>query len=99
MTDNITSEKCLAPFASDVVSSMLDLMDPLENSVNKEHEHSVWIIAQFMREFCSDKFANFCGQSGARLDADQSLYSNSIPRLKGIFFRIMNVILFGSPDA
>ncbi|KIK45677.1 hypothetical protein CY34DRAFT_801301 [Suillus luteus UH-Slu-Lm8-n1] len=97
--DNITSEKCLAPFASDVVSSMLDLMDPLESSVNKEHEHSVWIVARFMREFCSDKFANFCGQPGARLDADQSLYNDSIPRSKSIFFRVMNVILFGSPDA
>jgi hypothetical protein len=52
-----------------------------------------------MGNFCSDKFANFCGQPGARLDADQSLYDDSIPRPKTILFRVMNVILFGSPDA
>jgi hypothetical protein len=97
--DSITSEKCLAPYASDEVSSMLGLMDPLMSSVDKEHEHSVWIVARFMGNFCSDKFANFCGQPGARLDADQSLYDDSIPRPKTILFRVMNVILFGSPDA
>jgi hypothetical protein len=78
---------------------MLGLMDPLMSSVDKEHEHSVWIVARFMGNFCSDKFANFCGQPGARLDADQSLYDDSIPRPKTILFRVMNVILFGSPDA
>ncbi|KAG1821404.1 hypothetical protein EV424DRAFT_1612093 [Suillus variegatus] len=97
--DNITSEKSLATFTSDQVSSMLDLMDPLMSSVDKEHEHSVWIVARFMGDFCSDKFANFCGQPGARLDVDQSLYGDSVPHPKSILFRVMNVILFGSPDA
>ncbi|KAG2131694.1 hypothetical protein DEU56DRAFT_454897 [Suillus clintonianus] len=97
--DNITSEKCLASFASDEVSNMLGLMDPLMSSVDKEHEHSVWIVARFMGDFCSDKFVNFCGQPGARLDADQSLYDDSTPRPKTVLFRVMNIILFGSPDA
>ncbi|KAG1774770.1 hypothetical protein EV702DRAFT_484677 [Suillus placidus] len=48
--DNITSEKCLAPFASDEVSSMLGLMDPLMSSVDKEHEHSVWIVGKSRHE-------------------------------------------------
>jgi len=52
-----------------------------------------------MGDFCSDKFANFCGQPGARLDVDQSLYGDSVPHPKSILFRVMNVILFGSPDA
>ncbi|KAG1894915.1 uncharacterized protein F5891DRAFT_699865 [Suillus fuscotomentosus] len=97
--DNITSEKSLATFTPDQVSSMLDLMDPLMSSVDKEHEHSVWIVARFMGDFCSDKFANFCGQPGARLDVDQSLYGDSVPHPKSVLFRVMNVILFGSPDA
>ncbi|KAG1733752.1 hypothetical protein EDB19DRAFT_1911469 [Suillus lakei] len=97
--DNITSEKCLAPFALDEVSNVLGLMDPLMSSVDKEHEHSVWIVARFMGEFCSDKFVNFCGQPGARLDADQSLYGDSIHRPKSVLFRVMNIVLFGSPDA
>ncbi|KAG1740186.1 uncharacterized protein EDB91DRAFT_1133546 [Suillus paluster] len=97
--DNITSETCLAPFSSDEVASMLSLMDPLMSSTNKEHEHSVWIVARFMGEFTNAKFVNFCGQPGARLDADQSLYRDSIIYSKNILLRVMNVILFGTPDA
>ncbi|KAG0695218.1 hypothetical protein DFH29DRAFT_880177 [Suillus ampliporus] len=84
--DNITSETCLAPFASDEVAS----------STDKEHEHSVWIVARFMGEFCNAKFVNFCGQPGARLDADQSLYGDFNIHSKNILLRMMNVILFGT---
>jgi hypothetical protein len=52
-----------------------------------------------MRLFCNAKFVNFCGQPGARLDVDQSLYGEHDTRSKKIILRIMNVILFGSPDA
>ncbi|KAG1767330.1 hypothetical protein EV702DRAFT_1013229 [Suillus placidus] len=45
------------------------------------------------------KFVNFCGQPGARLDVDQSLYGEHDTRSKKMILRIMNVILFGSPDA
>ncbi|KAG1719828.1 hypothetical protein EDB19DRAFT_1860582 [Suillus lakei] len=95
--DNITSETCLAPFAPNEVASMLDLVDFLKDSTNKEREHSVWIAARFMRLFCNAKFVNFCGQPGARLDVDQSLYGEYDTRSKKII-RVMNVILFGSPD-
>ncbi|KAG0708389.1 hypothetical protein DFH29DRAFT_479131 [Suillus ampliporus] len=97
--DSITSEKCLTPFSSDQVASILGLMDPLMSSIDKEHEHSVWIVARFMGQFCKDKFVNFCGQPGARLDADQSLYGDSDARPKTFLFRVTNIVLFGSPDA
>ncbi|KAG2131682.1 hypothetical protein DEU56DRAFT_454610 [Suillus clintonianus] len=101
--DNITSDTCLAPFSSEEVASMLGLMDPLMNSADSEHEHghehSVWIVARFMGEFCNVKFVNFCGQPGARLNADQSLYGDSNTPSNNILLRVMNVILFGSPDA
>ncbi|KAG0699793.1 hypothetical protein DFH29DRAFT_1001648 [Suillus ampliporus] len=97
--DSITSEQCLTSFTLDQVASILGLMDPLMSSINKEHEHSVWIVARFMRQFCQENFVNFCGQPGARLNADQSLYGDSSPHLKKILFRVMNIVLFGSPDA
>ncbi|KAG1815233.1 uncharacterized protein BJ212DRAFT_1481756 [Suillus subaureus] len=97
--ENITSETCLAPFAPNEVASMLELVNHLKDSTNKEREHSVWIAARFMRLFCNAKFVNFCGQPGARLDVDQSLYGEHDTRSKKIILRIMNVILFGSPDA
>ncbi|KAG1861743.1 hypothetical protein DFJ58DRAFT_245660 [Suillus subalutaceus] len=96
--ENITSETCLAPFASNEVDSMLGLVDSLMSSANKEREHSVWIVARFMRLFCNAKFVNFCGQPGARLDVDQSLYGepNALPKW---ICRFMTFTLFGSFDA
>ncbi|KAG1802333.1 hypothetical protein EV424DRAFT_1435718 [Suillus variegatus] len=89
--ENITSETCLTPFASDEVASMLDLVDSLMDSANKECEHSVWIVG-------NAKFVNFCGQPGARLGVDQSLYGRPNVSSKRIL-RAMNVFLFGSFDA
>lgn len=101
--DNITSDTSLAPFSSEEVTSMLSLMDPLMDSAGIKneyaHEHSVWIVARFMGEFCNVKFVNFCGQPGARLNADQSLYEDPDIRSNNILLRAMNFILFGSPNA
>ncbi|KAG2129446.1 hypothetical protein DEU56DRAFT_982320 [Suillus clintonianus] len=102
--ENITSETCLAPFAPDEVASMLSLVEVLINSDTKDNaheqrEHSVWIVARLMRLFCNAKFVNFCGQPGARLNVDQSLYGEFNTRSKRIFLRLMNIMLFGSPDA
>ncbi|KIK39690.1 hypothetical protein CY34DRAFT_807977 [Suillus luteus UH-Slu-Lm8-n1] len=95
--ENITSETCLAPFASDEVASMLGLVDSLMSSANEEREHSVWIVARFTRLFCNAKFVNFCGQPGARLDVDQSIYgkSNALPTW---ILHFMKFTLFGSFD-
>ncbi|KAG1737408.1 hypothetical protein EDB19DRAFT_956041 [Suillus lakei] len=112
---NITSETCLAPFSLNEVASMLSLVDLLKgesfpdtgglllivfsDSTNKEREHSVWIAARLMRLFCNAKFVNFCGQPGARLDVDQSLYGEYDTRSKMIILRVVNVVLFGSLDS
>ncbi|KAG2119360.1 hypothetical protein DEU56DRAFT_929013 [Suillus clintonianus] len=97
--DSITSETCLTPLSSNQIASTLSLMDPLMSSIGQKHEHSVWIVARFMGHFCHMDFVNFCGQPGARLDAKQSLYGDSNMHPKNFFFRIMNIILFGSLDA
>jgi hypothetical protein len=44
-------------------------------------------------------FRNFSGQPIARLDAEQSLYGDSNTCPKTILFRVMDLIMFGSPDA
>ncbi|OJA08211.1 hypothetical protein AZE42_06851 [Rhizopogon vesiculosus] len=97
--ENITSDTSLAPFSPDDIANMLTLMDPLMSSIDLQHEHSVWIVARLMRLFCNSKFVNFCGQPGARLDADQSLHGDPSDGPKNIILRVMNIIMFGSPDA
>ncbi|KAG2151268.1 uncharacterized protein EDB93DRAFT_1249465 [Suillus bovinus] len=98
--DTITSPTSLVRFTLDQIASILSLVDLLTNSANKKREHSVWIAARFMQDFCYTKFVNFCGQPGARLDVDKSLYGEeSNTTSKTTLFRAMNVIFFGSPDA
>ncbi|KAG1859589.1 hypothetical protein DFJ58DRAFT_682285 [Suillus subalutaceus] len=112
--DSITSPTSLTRFTSDQIASILSLVDLLTSksipdagsslivfsaSANNKREHSVWTVARFMGDFCNTKFLNFCGQPGARLDVDQSLYGESDASSKNMLFRAMNVILFGSPDA
>ncbi|KAG1733740.1 hypothetical protein EDB19DRAFT_1830862 [Suillus lakei] len=84
--DNITSDTSLAPFSSEEVANSAD------SELGYEHEHSVWIVGNI-------KFVNFCGQPGARLNADQSLYGDPNVRSNNILLRVMNFILFGSPNA
>jgi hypothetical protein len=50
-----------------------------------------------MDMFFRAKFVNFCGQLGARLDADQSLYDSDSKKPKPILVRILNIALFNSP--
>lgn len=97
--DSITSSTSLTYLTSDQIASVLSLVDLLTSSANKTREHSVWIAARFMGDFCNTKFVNFCGQPGARLDVDQSLYGESDASSKNMIFRAMNAILFGSPGA
>jgi len=50
-----------------------------------------------MNIFIQAQFVNFCGQRGARLDADQSLYNSDNEKDISILLRILNVVLFNSP--
>ncbi|KAG1762584.1 hypothetical protein EDD22DRAFT_952979 [Suillus occidentalis] len=97
--DGITSQTSLTRFTLAQIASIVSLVDLLRDSTEKERVHSVWITARFMKHLCRTKFVNFCGQPGARLDVDQSLYEESNAYSKNILFHVMNFILLGSPDA
>ncbi|KAG2139280.1 hypothetical protein DEU56DRAFT_707667, partial [Suillus clintonianus] len=55
------------------------------------------ISARWMKIFCNAKFKNFCGQPGARLDIDRSLYRKSGNQPPPFSFSVMNVFLFNVP--
>ncbi|OAX32741.1 hypothetical protein K503DRAFT_869980 [Rhizopogon vinicolor AM-OR11-026] len=95
--ESITSETSLSPFDLGELSNILSLVDQVKESIDKENEHSVCIVARFMNIFVQAQFVNFCGQRGARLDADQSLYNSDNEKDISILLRILNVVLFNSP--
>ncbi|KAG1877523.1 hypothetical protein F4604DRAFT_1758025 [Suillus subluteus] len=98
-TEYIDLGASLSPFASDQVESMLGLIDPLMSSLNKENEHSVRIVARCMERFCIVNFLNFCGQPSARRNTNKLIYEYSDKRSDTILSRVMNLVMFGSPNA
>ncbi|KAF9234075.1 hypothetical protein BU15DRAFT_53071 [Melanogaster broomeanus] len=100
-TETLTSNTSVAPFDSDELGRMLDLMDKTEGSIGQEQVHAVYVIARLMRLFSNSKFVNFYGQPGARLNADQSVYT----KLRGqdqatsLLIRISDLVLFRGPSA
>lgn len=97
--ESITSQTSLSPFDLDELSNMLSVVDHVKDNIEKVNEHSVCIVARYMDMFFRAKFVNFCGQLGARLDADRSLYdSDGKEKSKHILIRILNVALFNSPN-
>ncbi|KAF9221573.1 hypothetical protein BS17DRAFT_784977 [Gyrodon lividus] len=58
------------------------------------------VVARLMRMFVRTKFINFCGQPGARLNADQSLYAKlgAGPDPLSRFLRVLDPFFFRAPS-
>ncbi|KAF9225080.1 hypothetical protein BS17DRAFT_778081 [Gyrodon lividus] len=95
--ETITSDTSLAPFDGEELRKMLNLTNDLEGSIGTHHPHAMCVLARFARMFVRTKFFNFCGQVGARLDADQTVYYNR-HQSKSILLRFISPFLFGAPE-
>ncbi|KAG2141053.1 hypothetical protein DEU56DRAFT_734554 [Suillus clintonianus] len=89
ISETITSDTSLVPFGRDDLSKMLEITSCLEGSVNQIRPHSMCVLAR-------SRFFNFCGQVGARLDADQTVYLKG-RRRRSILLNIASPLLFGAP--
>ncbi|KIK97728.1 hypothetical protein PAXRUDRAFT_31630 [Paxillus rubicundulus Ve08.2h10] len=95
--ETITSDTSLAPFDREELGKMLELTKDLEGSVGARHPHAMCVLARFARMFARTKFFNFCGQVGARLDTDQTVYYNR-RQSRSIFLAWISPLLFGAPE-
>ncbi|KAG2368658.1 hypothetical protein BDR07DRAFT_1457187 [Suillus spraguei] len=73
--DSITSSTSLTRFTSDQIASILNFVDLLTSSTNREREHSVWITARFMRLFYRDIIEARWKQYIDRLNSDWNGYT------------------------
>ncbi|KAG2131491.1 hypothetical protein BD769DRAFT_1386709 [Suillus cothurnatus] len=98
----ITSVTSVAPFDRDELEKMLSLVTEIEGSSGKgtlegQFTHTRCVVARFMSEFIvKAKFFNFCGQPGARLDSDQTIYFKDHDH-QSLLFIIASLLLFGAP--
>ncbi|KAF8837761.1 hypothetical protein BDN67DRAFT_1013617 [Paxillus ammoniavirescens] len=112
-TDMILSDTSVAPFAPDDLLKMLDVVSAIESSIStgsgpnspltsdsKFYPHSISAIARMMRLLTHSKFLNFHGQAGARLNADQSIYTKKLASEEGFsspVFYVFNLLLLTAP--
>ncbi|KAG1870813.1 hypothetical protein F4604DRAFT_1955924 [Suillus subluteus] len=98
----ITSVTSVAPFERDELEKMLDLVREIEGTssgkgtLEGEFTHTRCVVARFMSEFIKAKFFNFCGQPGARLDSDQTIYFKGHDH-QSLLFIVASLLLFGAP--
>ncbi|KAF9236956.1 hypothetical protein BU15DRAFT_76446 [Melanogaster broomeanus] len=110
--ETITSDASLAPFNGEELGKMLELTKDLEGSIGHHHPYAMVVLARFARMFgktsreviissetgkARTKFFSFCGQPGARLDVDQSVYDNNGNLRQSVFLRCISPFLFGAP--
>ncbi|KAG2121949.1 hypothetical protein DEU56DRAFT_832967 [Suillus clintonianus] len=96
IADSITSTTSVIPFDQEELAKMLDLTDRLKDELDEPFLHAKCIVARFMENFALAKFFNFCGQPGARLNSDQSIFSKQRPR-NSLFIEIISICLFWAP--
>ncbi|KAH0831360.1 hypothetical protein J3R83DRAFT_14022 [Lanmaoa asiatica] len=96
-TDMMTTDSSSSPFAQDELVAILDLVNSLKDDERISNPYSIWVIARIMGYFTENQFLNFCGQPCARLDADTPLFGKQTWN-SGVVFKIVNVLLFGSPN-
>ncbi|KAF8838217.1 hypothetical protein BDN67DRAFT_106071 [Paxillus ammoniavirescens] len=66
----------------------------------ESYPHSISAIARMMRLFTHSKFLNFHGQPGARLNADQPIYTDPLANEEGFsspVFYALDIILLSAP--
>ncbi|KAG1724484.1 hypothetical protein EDB19DRAFT_1759616 [Suillus lakei] len=92
----ITSMTSVAPFEKGELEKMLDLVTNIEGTFEGPFAHTRCVVARFMTLFVKAKFFNFCGQPGARLDSDQTIYFKDHDH-QSLLFIIASLLLFGAP--
>ncbi|OJA12718.1 hypothetical protein AZE42_02885 [Rhizopogon vesiculosus] len=96
VADSVASTTSVVPFDQEELAKILDLTDSLKDAVEEQFPHAKCIVARFMQDFALAKFFNFCGQPGARLNSDQSIFSKYKPR-RSLFIKILSFCLFWAP--
>ncbi|KAJ8589296.1 hypothetical protein M405DRAFT_933568 [Rhizopogon salebrosus TDB-379] len=96
VAESITSTTSVIPLDQEQLAKMLDLTDRLKDAIEEPFPHAKCIVAQFMHNFATFNFFNFCGQPGARLNYDQSIFRKGKPR-RSMLINILSFFLFWAP--
>ncbi|KAK7676790.1 hypothetical protein QCA50_020258 [Cerrena zonata] len=94
--DLMTSEVSTVPYDDMSISEATRLMSRMKGGV--VDEHCAIVIARHMSTFCKERFYNYHGQPGARLNRDESLKEDTIHHPRSLTFLAISPLLFWMPD-
>ncbi|KAF9241126.1 hypothetical protein BU15DRAFT_45259, partial [Melanogaster broomeanus] len=102
--ESVLSDTSLVPFDPGELQRMLDLVSNIQGSPSIQSPTSACALqdpAFTSHHVMHTQFLNFCGQVGARLDADKSVYSKEVATKQpiSVFLGLLDFALFGAPAA
>ncbi|KAI0090317.1 hypothetical protein BDY19DRAFT_992525 [Irpex rosettiformis] len=95
LTDELTSLNSLSQFNAEKLKQLISVTDLLEDLDN---EYSVAIAGRLMNEFSWSHFLNYHGEYGARLNSNQSVHGEEVPR-RTPPVALVYLLLFNAPVA
>ncbi|EIW81951.1 hypothetical protein CONPUDRAFT_152843 [Coniophora puteana RWD-64-598 SS2] len=99
MSEMITSDTSLTPFNEDELSKVKEVVDHAQQVEGKPFDHTICIIARLMRTLIRNRFFHFHGQTVARLNSDQPLFTDEGKKAEmSRFTRIFMLLLFNAPN-
>ncbi|KAK0495915.1 hypothetical protein EDD18DRAFT_1353543 [Armillaria luteobubalina] len=97
--DAMTSPMANCPYGTIDLQPMLTLTNAIRKSVRKGekgHPGSMCSVGRFMYIFAQNRFYDFHGQPGARLEREKSIYGRKVKHTA--FIVLLSPLLFFSPD-
>ncbi|KAH0579359.1 hypothetical protein H2248_003499 [Termitomyces sp. 'cryptogamus'] len=74
-----------------------EMAEIVEGMKSRKFSASHWCLGRFMQLIIKDRFINYHGQYGARLNFSQSIHSNNPPE-NTWFFTIVSLLLLSAPN-
>ncbi|TFK73478.1 hypothetical protein BDN72DRAFT_814413 [Pluteus cervinus] len=95
--DVMTSATSTSPYGLGELQNMLSLANSLRKNVGTQYGGSACLIGRLMYIFVRQRFNNFHGEQGARLDRDQSVHGTVRGRRTWLV-KCFSPLLFSAPD-
>ncbi|KAG6889441.1 hypothetical protein C0995_001209 [Termitomyces sp. Mi166 len=73
------------------------MADIVEGMQKRRFSASHWCLGRFMQMLIKDRFINYHGQYGARLNFSQSIHSDDLPK-RTWFIKIISLLLLSAPN-
>ncbi|KAH8101129.1 hypothetical protein BXZ70DRAFT_110522 [Cristinia sonorae] len=93
--DSFTADLTLVSHESQKIANMMRVVDNLHKDTSDEH--LVWVSARLMYSIWFERFMNYHGQLGARLNSTDPIHKQSNMNRRSLFFWLISPALFWLP--